>query len=131
MKRLISDGPYDEINYNPLNKMITTCRTALTKIKTKYNTTFDALFKIRNPKVLRLYGLTKTHKPGNKMRSIVSNNDAKFEKISKWLCDEFSKLPDPTGFFVKNTQAFLEKLKDVSIENKINVWCHSMSQPFS
>jgi hypothetical protein len=50
------------------------------------------------------------------MRPIVSNNDATTEKISKWLCDEFSKIPDPTEFFGKNTHAFLEKLKDVSIE---------------
>jgi hypothetical protein len=101
---LINEGPYEEITYNPLSKMINSVRSSMNNIKSKYGTTFDMKFTVSNPKVPRLYGLPKTHKPGNKMRPIVSNNDAPTEKIAKWINQEFEKLPKPPGLYVSATQ---------------------------
>jgi hypothetical protein len=80
---LITEGPYDEINNNPLNRMTNSVKSTLNFIKSKFNNTFDAKFTASNPKTPRLYGLPKTHKPGNKIRTVVSNNDAPTEKIAK------------------------------------------------
>jgi hypothetical protein len=112
---LITEGPYDEINNNPLNRMTNSVKSTLNFIKSKFKTTFDAKFTVSNPKIPRLYGLPKTHKPGNKMRPIVSNNDAPTEKIAKWINERFEELPTPIGLYVNNTLEALDHLKDMSI----------------
>jgi hypothetical protein len=64
---LIADEPDDEIPCNPLNRMITSYRTTLLKIMTKYNIKFDVVFKISNPKVRSNVWIHKTHKSANKI----------------------------------------------------------------
>jgi hypothetical protein len=66
-----------------------------------------------NPKTPRIYELPKIHKPGNKLRPITSNIDALTERLSKWLTNKLKDLLDPPGLFVKNSQEFVEKMKDI------------------
>jgi hypothetical protein len=35
--------------------------------------------------------------------------------MSKWLTNKLKDLPDPPGLFVKNTQEFVEKVKDIQL----------------
>jgi hypothetical protein len=35
--------------------------------------------------------------------------------LIKWLTNKFEDLPDPPGLFVKNTQEFFEKVKDIKL----------------
>jgi bifunctional DNase/RNase len=51
---LITEGSYDEINNNLLNRMTNSVKS--TFIKSKFKTTFDAKFIVSNPKIPRLYG---------------------------------------------------------------------------
>jgi hypothetical protein len=106
MDTLIAEGPYEEINFNPLNKMTNAVRTTLSNIKSKYDTSFETNFKVSNPQVPKLYGSPKTHKPGKKMRPITSNNNASTEKVAKWLVQEFNNLPDPPTV-VKNCFSYV------------------------
>jgi hypothetical protein len=71
-----------------------------------------------NPKTPRIYGLPKIHKPGNKLRPIISNIDAPTEHFSKWLTNKLKDFPDPPGLFVKNTQEFVEKVTFNSLGTK-------------
>jgi hypothetical protein len=61
---------------------------------------------VSNPKMPKMYGIPKIHKPGNKMRPIVSKIDSPTHLISKWLLQEFGKL---------------EKFKDLSIKTHRNL----------
>ena len=49
--------------------------------------------KPNNPIIPKVYGLTKIHKTGNKMRPIVSNIGAPTHKLAKWLVKRFESFP--------------------------------------
>jgi hypothetical protein len=64
-----------------------------------------------NPKVPRIYGAPKTHKPGKKLRPITSNIDVPSEIVAKRLAYQFKQFPGPSGFYVENTQEAIKKLR--------------------
>jgi hypothetical protein len=68
-----------------------------------------------NPQVPWLYALLKIHKPGGKMRPIVSNISAAHAKIVKWQIPEFKSMQSREGMYVKNTFEFVDKTKNVQI----------------
>ena len=49
--------------------------------------------KSNNPIILKVYGLPKIQKTGNKMRPIVSNIGAPTHKLAKWLVKRFESFP--------------------------------------
>lgn len=116
MEETISSASFTEVRRNPLPKMV---RAATEAIKYIYDVFKVPRWKlsIPNPTVPKLYGLPKIHKPGNKMRPIVSNINAPTYKIAKWLVAEFDKLTPPEGFQVKNSWEFVEKVKNIALEN--------------
>jgi hypothetical protein len=67
---------------------------------------------VANPQVPRLYVLPKIHKPGGKMRSIVSNISAAHEKMAKWLVPEFESTRPPEVHV--QSFKFVDNIKDVS-----------------
>jgi hypothetical protein len=118
MLDLISDGPYEEINFNLLNiKMIKAVKTTLNTVKLKFNIELEGKWIGSNPKVPRIYGAPKTHKPGKKLRPITSNIDAPSEMVAKRLAYQFKQLPGPSVFYVENTQDGIRKLQDIQIED--------------
>jgi hypothetical protein len=117
MEDLISDDPYEEVNFNPLDRMTKTVTTTLNFIKWKFNIELEGKVKVSNPKVPRIYGAPKTHKPGKKIRPITSNTDAPSEIVAKRLVYEFKQFPGPPGLCVENTQDAIKKLKDIQIED--------------
>jgi hypothetical protein len=82
---LISDGLYKEINFNPLDKMIKALKTTLNTVKLSLNIKLEGKWMVSNPKVPRIYGAPKTHKPGKKLRPITLNKDAPSEIVAKRL----------------------------------------------
>ena len=68
-----------------------------------------------NPRVPFLYALPKVHKPGDKMRPIVSNISTPTEKLASWLISQFNKMAQPSGMYVKNTIEFVNKLKNTKL----------------
>lgn len=115
MKETVTSTSFTKIPKNPLPKMIKQASQISTDMSTilkipKYR------LSVPNPIVPRLYGLPKIHKPGNKMRPIVSSIDAPPYKIAKEVVAELRMLPPPPGLFVKNTYDFVDRLKDIILQ---------------
>lgn len=70
-----------------------------------------------NPLVPRIYGLPKIHKPGNKLRPIISNINAPAYKLAKWILSEFKSLPQPKGLDIKNSFEFIDKIANIKLKN--------------
>jgi hypothetical protein len=56
--------------------MIKAVKTTLNTVKLKFNIELAGKWMVSSPKVPRIYGAPKTHKPGKKLRPITSNIDA-------------------------------------------------------
>lgn len=69
---LITECQYREITRNPLKKMIREANLLRQKIKKVFSDRVCRALLVSNPTLPKLYALPKTHKPGNKMRPIVS-----------------------------------------------------------
>lgn len=114
--KLVTEGPYIELTTNPLPKMIqqikdvikVACQTLGSEFKWKLNES--------NPTIPRMYALPKIHKPGNSMRPIISNVNAPHYKISKYVVNEIRQLQPIEGFYVKNSLEFVERVRNVIIE---------------
>lgn len=106
MHQLIRDSDFEQLKKSPLDEINKLVRSELQRLhelgvidhKTRYKLI------VSNPVLPRLYGLPKIHKPGNKMRPIVSNVNAPTYKLAKWLVSEFQKIGEPKGFQVKNSE---------------------------
>jgi PHD/YefM family antitoxin component YafN of YafNO toxin-antitoxin module len=114
MKLMLQEGPYNQIPKQPLNRMVQKVKETLADIKNKHGVNLKYL-QHSNPKIPSIYGLPKMHKPGNKLRPITSNINAPTERLSKWLTSKLKDLPNPPGLFVKNTQEFVEKVKNIQL----------------
>ncbi|XP_060518228.1 uncharacterized protein LOC132696986 [Cylas formicarius] len=96
---LIQHGPYTTVSRNPLAKMTMEIKNTLKRSG-------------------EVYCLPKMHKPGKAMRPIVSAIGKPSYNISKWLVEEFKKLIISCGNFeVPNSFVFMEKLKDIHLED--------------
>ncbi|XP_055308425.1 uncharacterized protein LOC129572488 [Sitodiplosis mosellana] len=77
---------------------------------------------VSNPMMAKLYALPKIHKVGEKMRPIVSNINTPIYKMAKWLVKEVKKLPSWPSQSVKNSFDFVEKIKNVVVnDNEIMI----------
>lgn len=65
---------------------------------------------VSNPSVPMLYALPKTHKPGKKMRPIISSCNSPTSNLSKWVGKEIQKLDFKREFEIKNTEEVVNKL---------------------
>ncbi|XP_055838921.1 uncharacterized protein LOC129906950 [Episyrphus balteatus] len=68
-----------------------------------------------NPLVPKLYGLPKIHKPGEKMRPIVSNINSPTQKLSRWVHNELTKIGCIEGFRVNNREELIERTKNLRL----------------
>lgn len=117
VENLICEGPYVEVKKNPLptlDRKANEIRLGLSKV---FNKNLQFKLKISNPRIPRLYALPKIHKEGNKMRPIVSNINSPLENISKWLVDEFNKIPRLHSFEIKNSFELVRKLENVELQD--------------
>lgn len=115
MKQLIEDGPYKKISRNPLPKMVKISTDMREKVSTVFGNRFKRILLVSNPEVPKLYGLPKIHKPGKKMRPIVSNVNSPCYFLAKWLVKEMKNMPRIESASVKNSFDFVDRLKDVEI----------------
>lgn len=114
---LIDECNYKQVRRNPLPKMIRECDELRQSIKNVFGPRLSRLLNVSNPSVAKMYGLPKIHKPGNKMRPIVSNINTPCYAIAKWLVKEVKMLPPINSLSVKNSLEFAEKMKDIIVGN--------------
>ena len=125
VETLLLEGPYIRysngrmINDNPINKMQQEVKNLLKDLveKNDLNKFKANSLVVSNPSVPMLYALPKTHKPGKKMRPIISSCNSPTSKLSKWIANELQKLDFKREFEVKNTEEVVNKLKNVKIED--------------
>lgn len=121
MNNTLSDSSVINLKKNPLNNMIKDAKTAIDNINSVFNVPKWVL-KESNPRLPRCYGLPKIHKPGNKMRPIISSVKSPIHKIAKWLVGEFTKMKPPKSLKIKNSYELVEKLENLYInEDEIMV----------
>jgi len=117
MNALIEESSYKKLNRNPLTKMVSETSKIIKEVSTIFGERFRWRLKVSNPQVPKLYGLPKIHKAGNKMRPIISNIDAPTSLLSKWVVSQVKILPPIQSLSVKNSFEFVEKIKDIYIED--------------
>lgn len=121
MNHLIESGPYllsrkRNTDFNPVDQY----NKEIYALTLKYEDLFGKtergwIYKVRqpNPRLPRLYGLPKIHKPGNSMRPISSNVGAPSERLAKWLVSYCNKFEKPPSKSVRNSIDFVDRIKDV------------------
>lgn len=112
----INEGPYTEVN-NPIKFMIADIKKAIQNHQELFYKGWRFRMYASNPIVPKIYGLPKIHKPGNKLRFIVSNINAPSHNVAKFLVNEFSKLKQYDDFSIKNSFDLIEKLKTVKLNS--------------
>lgn len=119
VRALLDGGDYERLNRSPLNNIISEVKTTLKSLDNVFHggriTTLNFL-QVSNPKISKFYCLPKTHKPGNQVRPICSNVAHPTEKIAKWLVKEFTRLGMPSGFSVKNSLEFVDRMNNVTVK---------------
>jgi hypothetical protein len=97
--------------------MIDSSRKTINYVVTSLKLPFYMKYRLMNsnPRVPVLYGLPKTHKPGEAMTPIVSNIHSALQPLAKWFVPEFKKLPPVEGQYVKNSVDFSQKLGQQTI----------------
>lgn len=116
MEQTIESSEFQQIKRNPLSKMVKAASNAIRKVHETFKVPKWRL-SVSNPTVPKLYGLPKIHKEGNKMRPIVTNINAPTYNIAKWLVNKFNEFPQPPGRQVKNNIQFVEKIKNLRIDD--------------
>jgi len=120
MKSLINTGPYKELKKNPLSKMVREATKIMNNSTTIIEEKSRFLVKIQNPQLPKLYDLPKIHKPGDNMRTIVSNINAPTYNLAKYLVKVFSSFKKFDCLSVKNNINLIKKLSNIKIiENEI------------
>lgn len=113
--KLITECNYKKLNKTPLNTMIKQANDIRKEISSCFGERFKWRLLSSNPQVPRIYFLPKIHKPGNKVRPIVSNLNAPTEKIAKWLVKEINSLSRIDSLSVKNSFEFIERIQNLTI----------------
>lgn len=85
VQEMLDEGPYQICTKNPLNSYILSVSSTLKQCKNLVNPKLATNLHVSNPTIPRLYCLPKTHKPGNKMRPIVSSINSPTYLLSKCL----------------------------------------------
>lgn len=119
-ENFIRDGPYEQVNYDPLPGMIRRTKTAVKESsKVFVNEPFFTLkMHVSNPIIPRLYTQLKLHKPGNKVRPITPNNNAPTEKLAIWLLNKFNSMKLKfESASIKNSIEFVNKIKNEHIND--------------
>lgn len=116
MMDAISEGPYTEIT-DPLKHMVMSIKSVIREHENVFENGWKYRMYNSNPSVPRIYGLPKIHKPGNKMRFIVSNINSPSHNVAKFLVKEFSSLKQFDDFSIKNAFELVDYLKNIRIED--------------
>jgi hypothetical protein len=115
---LLENGPYERRTRNPLTNTVEKTRKVIKTVIERFDLPdyMKYRLKVSNPVIPAMYALPKIHKPGNKMRPIVSAIGSPTEPLAKWLLQELKSITPPPGLDIKNSIEFTEKLREFEIE---------------
>lgn len=133
--KTISQGPYVELEYDPIHEMVDEVDVVLDKHKNVlcYNPRYELRkWKVSNPQVPCFYVLIKTHKDPDedgdmKARPVASNVNAPTETISKKLSKIFNALPPPKGKSVKNGTDFAAQVNGEKVNKNEEMGSYDVS----
>lgn len=115
MEKSIKEDGFSKLKRSPLPRMINDAKNTIKIITEEFGLNKFKFF-VSNPEVPKMYGLPKVHKTGEKMRKIVSNVKSPLVKIARWLVSDMRKHGNFEGLYVKNSFEFVEKAKNIELE---------------
>lgn len=95
---------------NLLDKVVDDTNNVVNSSKLVVEKKVDFFFKVQSPQLPKLYGLPKIHKPGNSMRSIVSNIKTSTYNLAKHLIRTFFFFKNFDSLSMKNNIESVKKL---------------------
>lgn len=121
MKRHIEEGPYEEIKIRckiPVDDPQGKVKRELSKMVSSQliNEEMRRKLSVTNPRIPRMYGLPKTHKPGFQIRPVVTTIDDPTCKIAKFLTKYFNSFRKFPSRSIKNSLEFTKLMNEVKIE---------------
>lgn len=115
-ENMLNDEAFKLLKKDPLNKYkkqvndcLKACNNIIADSEKKH-------LKINNPKIPKLYTLPKIHKPGDKMRPIVSSVNSPAYKLAKWMNKRLNLFESFDSLSIKNSFDFVEKVKDIRLD---------------
>jgi hypothetical protein len=109
-----SDGFEEVKSKNPLTGMIKAVKEAVKNCEQELGIPVRRLVS-SNPQIPTIYILYKTHKKGT--RPIIANVNSPTTKIAKFLVEQFNKLPQPEGLYVKNNFEVADELNELQLNS--------------
>ena len=111
MRELLSTKEYTKIKEDRTKKYTIAVSNSINNIQMIMTKQDKVAVKPNNPIIPKVYGLTKIHKTGNKMRPIVSNIGAPTHKLAKWLVKRFESFPKLQTLSTKNSLDLIKNLR--------------------
>ena len=119
MKELLDQDDYRITKRNPTNKLVSTIKKALENILQSNNITPELAKRLipKNPTLLQIYGLPKTHKKEVLLRPIVCSFGSATYNLAKELNRILSPLIGRTDSFVNNSSHFVNIISQIHLED--------------
>ena len=118
-EQLLDDATtYRQIDVDPTQKLVNQINTTITKLQKAQEITKQEAWRMRpgDSSIARFYGLPKIHKDGAPLRPIVSLPGSATYNLSKEMWKRLKHLVSGSSNSINNAQQFLEKLRDIEIE---------------
>src|ERR1700712_2117196 len=119
MTGILSDTQtYEVLTTDPINSLITeNNRLAMNLYKDKFISEYDYKFiRNHNGNHGKTYGLVKIHKPGNKLRNLVTTCGTPTYNFSKLVSRLLNPSTENSPFNIKNSFELIPKLKALNFE---------------
>ncbi|XP_069941993.1 uncharacterized protein [Cherax quadricarinatus] len=132
MNNLLDDTEtYSKLRKNPLETVNSNFNKTI-KLLLKGKDELVKQFTSTNPSLPYMYGLIKTHKPGNPVRPIISSIGSVSYKLFKWLVDSLSPIVGKiSNFNVKNNIDLVDKLSSLTDLNDFNMVSFDVTSLFT
>ncbi len=119
----IKNGPYQEYRTSrkhPVEKFQKQVTDKLIDLERRGLITRSERMKmtVSNPRIPRMSGLPKTHKPGNQIRPVVTNIDAPANRVADFLVKKLKNLKNEETFSVKNSIELVKLLEKETISEE-------------
>ena len=126
-RQLQDNEVYEECSGDIISPLVSKIKSCLARVKERGDVSIETLdyFLVDNPKLGRFYLLPKIHKRMNDVpgRPVISNSGYYTENISAFLDFHLQPLVKSVKSYIKDTNDFLRKLKDLKTLPKDSLLC--------